>query len=161
MAEDDELFGLTAKYIIADESLFDRIVSSYAIYCDKHDMYWRDGAREAVTDILNEVLSEIIFMTVSITAADGADSDPLECTVIGKRGASAVELKDELDEVIISTLKAHNDGSGNYHVEIQFCQNGKYLDGDDSGICYCELDTGTVKWASGESLNSARTELQE
>jgi hypothetical protein len=85
----------------------------------------------------------MVTMTVSIYADDSSYSDAITCT---ESNGELAALKGELDEVIISMLKANEKESGDYVVEVEFEEDGCYLDRDDEMYCHCDIDNGTVTW---------------
>jgi hypothetical protein len=60
-AENDgelELNGKSAQKIIENTELFSRMVSAYAINCDKYNMEWHEGAKGAISTVLSEFNEE-------------------------------------------------------------------------------------------------------
>jgi hypothetical protein len=77
----------------------------------------------------------------------GYDDEPMECFVTGKDNETTIEdLKNDLDETVISTLETYDYGSGTYLVEISFTDNNRYIGSEESVEARCNTETGTVTW---------------
>lgn len=101
---------------------------------------------------------KILEMEVLIYAPlsqGGFDDEPMECTVTGKDESTTVEdLKNDLDEVVIATLKRNSYGSSDYLVEIRFEKGGEYVDQDGPCRCFCDMENETVEWKFDDDVKS-------
>lgn len=101
---------------------------------------------------------ELLEMEVLIyapLAQGGFDDEPMECTVTGKDESTTVEdLKNDLDEVVIATLKRNNYGSGDYIVEIRLEKGGEYVHQDGPCKCFCDMENETVEWKFDDEVKS-------
>jgi uncharacterized protein YpuA (DUF1002 family) len=60
-AENDgelELNGKSAQKIIESSAMFNQMVSTYAKNCDKYNMEWHEGAKDAISTVLSEFEDE-------------------------------------------------------------------------------------------------------
>ena len=77
----------------------------------------------------------------------GFDDEPMECTVFGKDESTTVlELKDDLDEAVITTLTNSNYGSNDYLVEFRLEKDGEYVDHEEPCQCKYDAENQTIEW---------------
>ena len=87
-----------------------------------------------------------IEMTVSIYPTKdngGFDDEPIVSAVIGR---SILLLKNDLDEVILKTLRKHKKECGDYLVEMSMHQGEECIDCDESAECHVDLKKKVVEW---------------
>ena len=80
----------------------------------------------------------------------GFDNEPMECTVEGKPETTIELLKNELDEVVLSTLRQNKYASNNYLVEFSIEKHGEHIDRDGPVECYCNLESECITWEDGK-----------
>ena len=92
----------------------------------------------------------MVKMTVLIyppLLAGGFDNEPMECVVEGKDESTTIlDLKNDLDEVVIRTLKNNKYGNGGYLVEIQIEENAEHFDNDGPVYCECDVENEKIEW---------------
>ena len=110
--------------------------------------HYFDGVIEKITNV-NAAKPIEVKMTVRITTSNKPEAEPIVATAkaaLVSTEDSIVDLKDSLEQVVLSTIKAYGQASGGYYVEIEFEQDGEYIDGEDPEVCYCDLEKSLVIW---------------
>jgi hypothetical protein len=80
---------------------------------------------------------------------EGYDDEPIECWLTGKNGETSInDFRDNLNDMIISTLRLHGYDSGRYLVELILSDsnNGIYLECEEPTEAQCDIETKTVDW---------------
>jgi len=93
----------------------------------------------------------MVKMEILLYNAKDPDGDPLEISVDGN---SIEELKICMNDAIMKAVESHDKQSGYYDVEVIFTENGEYLDGDQMGMCFCDLHAGRAKFEELEEADN-------
>ena len=128
---------------ILDDSAADCVYCPDKIrkFCDS-GKFTAGPCADIITLWLNSPVADIT-MEILLYDVDNPEREP---TAIEVDGESVESLKERLNDLIIKAVTISRSKSRHYSVEIRFTENGEYLDGDELGVCFCDLQEGRVRF---------------